>query len=59
MARQTCIQTVYTPGKAHQYGIKMYKLAAIIGYTWNYIIYTGKQESMAGVRHAQAVVTNY
>ena len=26
-------------------------------YTWNYIIYTGKQESMAGAGHAQAVVT--
>ena len=46
----------YIPGKAHKYGIKMYKLAAINGYTWNYIIYTGKQESMAGVGHAQAVV---
>ena len=35
----------------------MYKLAAVNGYTWNYIIYTGKQESMAGVGHAQAAIT--
>ena len=47
----------YIPGKAHKYGIKMYKLAALNGYTWNYIIYTGEQESMVGVGHAQAVIT--
>jgi hypothetical protein len=46
----------YIPGKAHKYGIKMYKLAATNGYTWNYVIYTGEQESMVGVGHAQAVV---
>jgi hypothetical protein len=48
----------YIPGKAHKYGIKMYKLAATNGYPWNYVIYTGEQESMAGVGHAQAVVMN-
>ena len=47
----------YIPGKAQKYGIKMYKLAALNGYTWNYIIYTGEQESMVGVGHAQAVIT--
>jgi hypothetical protein len=46
----------YIPGKAHKYGIKMKKLVATNGYTWNYVIYTGEQESMAGVEHAQAVV---
>jgi hypothetical protein len=46
----------YIPGKAHKYGIKMYKLAATNGYTWNYVIYTSEQESMAGVGHAQAIV---
>ena len=45
------------PGKAHKYCIKMYKLAALNGYTWNYIISTGEQESMVGVGHAQAVIT--
>jgi hypothetical protein len=34
----------------------MDKLAATNGYTWNYVIYTGEQESMAGVGHAQAIV---
>ena len=47
----------YIPGKAHKYGIKMYKLATINGYTWNYLLYTGEQESTVGVGHAQAVVT--
>jgi hypothetical protein len=48
----------YIPGKAHKYGIKMYKLAATHGYTWNYVIYTGEQESTVGVGHAQTVVMN-
>ncbi|CAF4975023.1 unnamed protein product, partial [Rotaria sp. Silwood1] len=34
----------------------MYKLAATNGCTWNYVIYTGEQESMAGVGHAQVIV---
>jgi hypothetical protein len=46
----------YIPGKAHKYGVKIYKLAATNGYTWNYIIYTGQQDSMAGLGHAQTVV---
>ena len=46
----------YIPGKAHKYGIKMYKLAATNGYTWNYLIYTGKQDPMAGLGHAETVV---
>lgn len=31
----------YIPGKAHKYGVKIYKLAATNGYTWNFRIYTG------------------
>ena len=46
----------YIPGKAHKYGVKIYKLAATNGYTWNYIIYTGQQHSMADLGHAQTVV---
>ena len=46
----------YIPGKAHKYGVKIYKLAATNGYTWNYIIYTGQQDSMAGLAHAHTVV---
>jgi hypothetical protein len=48
----------YIPGKAHKYGVKMYKLAATNGYTWNYVIYTGLQDPMAGLGHAQTVVMN-
>jgi hypothetical protein len=46
----------YIPGKAHKYGVKMYKLAATNGYTWNYTIYTGEKESMPGVGHTQGIV---
>jgi hypothetical protein len=46
----------YIPGKAHKYGVKMYKLAGTNGYVWNYLIYTGEQDSTAGVGHAQTVV---
>ena len=46
----------YISGKEHKYGVKIYKLAATNGYTWNYIIYTGQQDSMAGIGHAQTVV---
>ena len=56
--RGRLLYSQYVPGKAHKYGIKMYKLAATNGFTWNYVIYTGEQESIAGVGHAQAVVMN-
>ena len=46
----------YITGKAHKYGVKIYQLAATNGYTWNYIIYTSEQDSMAGLGHAQTVV---
>jgi len=48
----------YIPGKAHKYGIKMYKLAATNGYTWNYLIYTGEQDPMAGLGHTETVAMN-
>ena len=48
----------YIPDKAHKYGVKMYKLAATNGYTWNYLIYTGEQDPMAGFRHAETIVMN-
>ena len=46
----------YIPGKAHKYGVKMYKLAATNGYVWNYVIYTDEQYWTAGVGRAQTVV---
>jgi hypothetical protein len=48
----------YIPGKAHKYDVKMYKLADINGYTWHFVIYTGQQDPMAGLGHAEAVVMN-
>ena len=48
----------YVPGKAHKYGVKMYKLAATNGYTWNYLIYTGEQDPMADLGHAETIVMN-
>ena len=48
----------YIPGKAHKYGVKMYKLAATDGYTWNYLIYTGEQDPMAGLGHAKTIGLN-
>ena len=46
----------YIPGKAYKYGVQIYKLAATNGFTWNYIIYTGQQDSIAGLGHVQTVV---
>ena len=46
----------YIPGKAHKYDVKIYKLAASDGYTWNFMVYTGKQDPTAGLSHAQTVV---
>jgi len=48
----------YIPGKAHKYGVKIYKLAAVNGYTWSYMIYTGQQDPMAGLGHVESVVIN-
>ncbi|CAF1139447.1 unnamed protein product [Rotaria magnacalcarata] len=46
----------YIPGKAHKYGVKIYKLAATNEYTWNFMVYTGKQDPTSGRRHTQTVV---
>ena len=46
----------YIPGKAHKYGVKIYKLAATNGYTWNFMVYTGKQNPTADLGHAQTVL---
>ena len=32
----------YIPGKAHKYGVKLYKLCTVEGYTWNLKVYCGK-----------------
>ena len=48
----------YIPGKAHKYGVKIYKIAATNGYTWNFMVYTGQQDPTAGLGHAHTVVMN-
>ena len=48
----------YIPGKAHKYCAKMCKLAATDGYTWNYLIYTGEQDPMISLGHAETIVMN-
>lgn len=35
----------YIPNKAHRYGIKLFKLCSIDGYTWSLKIYSGKSAS--------------
>ena len=34
----------YIPGKAHKYGVKIYKLCTVEGYTWNFKVYCGREE---------------
>ncbi len=45
----------YVPGKSQKYGVKIYKVADTNGYTWNFIIDTGKQNPTADLRHSQTV----
>ena len=35
----------YIPNKAHPYGIKMFKLCSVDGYTWGFRIYAGKSST--------------
>ena len=45
----------YVPGKVHKYGVKIYKLLATIEQIWNFMVYTSKQDSTAGLGHAHTV----
>lgn len=46
----------YIPGKAHKYGVKLYKLCSADAYTWNFHIYTGNMERAATFNHSESVV---
>lgn len=35
----------YIPGKAHKYGVKLFKLCGVNGYTYNIEIYAGKDQT--------------
>lgn len=46
----------YIPNKSHRYGIKIYKLCSVDGYTNNVIVYTGKNEKVEGQAHSETMV---
>ena len=35
----------YIPNKSHRYGVKLFKLCSVDGYTWGLNVYTGKSAS--------------
>ena len=51
------IQTIYSWESA-QVWVQDIQAGATNGYTWNFMIYTGKQDPTAGLGHAQTVVVN-
>lgn len=48
----------YIPNKTHKYGVKLYKLCTLDGYTLNIIVYSGKDENSGkkGFAHAERIV---
>lgn len=46
----------YLPGKAHKYGIKLYKICSTNGYTFKVKVYAGKSDVLANQGHAEKVV---
>ena len=45
----------YNPSKSHKYGLKVYKLCSVDGYTWEFMIYKGKGDNAPGIEHAQNI----
>ncbi|XP_047738345.1 piggyBac transposable element-derived protein 4-like [Hyalella azteca] len=46
----------YIPGKSHKYGIKLYKLCTVNGYTWNFEVYTGNLSNVPEHNHSESIV---
>ena len=46
----------YIPGKAHKYGVKIYKLCTVEGYTWNFKVYCGSGSGNVQTLHSENVV---
>lgn len=46
----------YLPSKAHKYGIKIYKICTVDGYTWGYKIYCGQSNNLHGLDKPGSVV---
>lgn len=55
MEVETCIQTIYS-WKIHKQRVKIYKLGAMNGYIWNFMIYISKYDLTASVGHTQTVL---
>lgn len=45
----------YLPGKSHKYGIKLYKLCSVDGYTWNFIVHTGQSIEIQGLNATESL----
>lgn len=41
----------YVPGKRHKYGVKIYKLCLLEGYTYNLEIYAGRNQTIIEKSH--------
>ncbi|XP_044744320.1 piggyBac transposable element-derived protein 4-like [Coccinella septempunctata] len=48
----------YNPGKAHKYGVKLYKLCSPEGFVWNLKIYCGKDQTMENLDKPGSVVVS-
>ena len=48
----------YIPGKAHKYGMKVYKACTPEGYTWNLEVHVGKGDNTAGLNSTESRVVN-
>lgn len=46
----------YLPNKTHKYGVKVYKLCTVEGYTLRLILYCGKSRDNTGLGHSHAIV---
>ncbi|KAK9751412.1 Transposase IS4 [Popillia japonica] len=46
----------YIPNKSHNNGIKIYKLCTVNGYTYNTIIYTGRNDKTPEQSHSETIV---
>ncbi|KAJ8912354.1 hypothetical protein NQ315_014721 [Exocentrus adspersus] len=48
----------YIPGKRHKYGVKLFKICSLDGYTWKIQIYCGKSAGNTGKGLGERVVIN-
>ncbi|KAJ8942222.1 hypothetical protein NQ314_010122 [Rhamnusium bicolor] len=49
----------YIKNKSHKYGVKLYKICTVDGYTSKVIVYTGKNEKVSGQGHSEIVVYEF